>query len=78
MVTAKILGTGCQKCNTLEATVKDVAARNNLDVEVIKVSNIDDIISYNVMVTPALVIQEVVKSTGIIPKDEDILTWLTA
>ncbi|MFC1481661.1 thioredoxin family protein [Candidatus Neomarinimicrobiota bacterium] len=77
MVTAKILGTGCPKCNALEAQVRDVASRHDLDVEVIKVSNIDEIIGYNIMVTPALVVQEEVKSVGVIPKEEEILAWLT-
>jgi small redox-active disulfide protein 2 len=72
----KILGSGCKKCMTLEQKVRDVVAKNNIDATVEKITEIQDIISYKIMMTPGLVINEKVKSTGIIPKDEQILTWL--
>lgn len=72
----KILGTGCKKCQTLEQKVRDVVAANNINAEIEKVTEIQDIMSYKIMMTPGLVINNKVKSTGIIPKDEQILTWL--
>ena len=72
----KILGTGCKKCKNLEAKVKEVITSNSIDAEVIKVDEIQDIMKYEVMMTPALVINEKVVSYGIIPKDEEILGWL--
>lgn len=72
----KILGTGCAKCNKLEEKVKEVAKSNNIEAEFIKVTDIQEIMKYSVMMTPGLVINEKVKSYGVIPKDDQILQWL--
>ncbi len=72
----KILGTGCNKCKTLEAKVREVVQQNNIDAEVEKVTDLSAIMSYGIMMTPGLVIDEKVKSFGTIPKDEQILSWL--
>ncbi len=66
----KILGTGCKKCLTLEEKVRELVAKNNITANVEKVTDIQEIVKYKVMMTPGLVINEVVKSYGIIPKDE--------
>jgi small redox-active disulfide protein 2 len=76
MVSVKILGTGCKKCQTLEAKVKDLVAANNIDATVEKVTDINEMMNYNIMMTPGLVVNEQVKSFGIIPKDDQILKWL--
>lgn len=76
MISVKVLGTGCKKCKTLEQKVRDLAIQNNIDVEFTKVTEIEDIMKYGIMMTPGLVINEQVKSYGIIPKDEQILNWL--
>jgi small redox-active disulfide protein 2 len=72
----KVLGTGCAKCKKLEETVKNVMKENNISGEVEKVTQIEDIMKYGIMMTPGLVINEKVKSSGSIPKDEQILAWL--
>lgn len=72
----KILGTGCKKCQTLEAKVRDVVQQNNINAEVEKVTDLSAIMSYGIMMTPGLVIDEKVKSYGTIPKDDQILSWL--
>ena len=76
MLSVKVLGTGCSKCRTLEARVRDVVAKNNLPAEVTKVEDIQEMIHYGIMMTPALVVNEKVKSYGIIPKEDQILKWL--
>ena len=76
MISVKVLGTGCKKCKTLEEKVRDLATQNNIEAEFIKVTEIEDIMKYGIMMTPGLVINEKVKSYGIIPKDEQILQWL--
>lgn len=76
MITVKILGTGCKKCQTLEAKVRDLVAVNNIDASVEKVTDINEMMNYGIMMTPGLVINEKVVSTGIIPKDDQILLWL--
>lgn len=72
----KILGSGCKKCQTLEARVRDIVNLNDIDASVEKVTDLSEIMNYGIMMTPALVIDEKVKSYGIIPKDEQILSWL--
>jgi len=72
----KILGTGCKKCNTLENKVREVILQNNIDAEVEKVTDLSAIVSYGIMMTPGLVIDEKVKSYGTIPKDDQLLSWL--
>ena len=76
MLSVKVLGSGCKKCKTLEQKVRDLATQNNIDVEFTKVTEIEDIMKYGIMMTPGLVINEKVKSFGIIPKDEQIINWL--
>jgi small redox-active disulfide protein 2 len=76
MLSVKILGPGCSKCRTLEAKVKDIVAKNNIDASISKVEDINEMMSYGIMMTPALVINEQVKSFGIVPKDDQILKWL--
>ena len=72
----KILGSGCTKCNNLESKVKEIASANSINAEFVKVTDIQEIMKYGIMMTPGLVINEIVKSTGIIPKDDQILNWL--
>jgi small redox-active disulfide protein 2 len=76
MVSVKILGTGCKKCQNLENKVRELVAVNNIDAVVEKISDINEMINYGIMMTPGLVINDQVKSFGIIPKDEQILNWL--
>jgi len=72
----KILGTGCPKCKKLEKIVRKVLEENNIKADLEKVTEMNDIMSYNVMMTPALVVDEEVKSSGKIPKKDEILEWL--
>jgi len=76
MISVKVLGTGCKKCQTLEAKVRDLVAVNNIDATVEKVTDINEMMNYGIMMTPGLVINEKVKSIGIIPKDDQLLNWL--
>jgi len=60
----KILGTGCAKCKALEATVKKVVAELGIEANVLDEKDVIKIMDYNVMRTPALVINEKVVSQG--------------
>jgi len=64
MKNIKILGPGCPKCKMLAANAQEAVQQMGIDAEVTKVENIDEIIQYSVMVTPALVVDEGVKSSG--------------
>ena len=68
----KILGTGCAKCKTLEKVTKEVVEQNMLDATISKVEDIMEIMKYNVMSTPALVVNESVEVKGRIPSADEI------
>ena len=72
----KILGTGCTKCRLLEEKVRQIAAQNTIDCQIEKITELNDIMDYGIMMTPGLVVDEKVMSSGKIPKDEHILQWL--
>ncbi|MCX7833335.1 MAG: thioredoxin family protein [Ignavibacteria bacterium] len=72
----KILGTGCPRCKKLEEQVKKIIKENNITAEVIKVTELNEMIEYGIMATPGLVINEKLKSSGVLPKDEQILNWI--
>lgn len=72
----KVLGTGCSKCQTLEDRVKKVAQTNNIKISFEKVSDINEILDYNIMMTPGLVVNGAVKSSGKLPSEDQILEWL--
>ncbi|WP_337866219.1 thioredoxin family protein [Ignavibacterium sp.] len=76
MVTVKVLGTGCKKCLTLEAKVKEIVSQNNINAVVAKVTDIQELMNYGIMMTPGLVVNEQVKRFGVIHKDDQILKWL--
>lgn len=68
----EILGTGCTKCKTLEELVKETIDSLGLDAEVIKVTDINKIIEYGVMLTPALVIDGKVRVAGRLPSRQEV------
>jgi len=73
----KVLGSGCSNCNKLYETALKAVEQSGVQAEVEKIEEIDQIMSYGVMLTPALVIDGNVMSTGKIPDSSQIVTWLT-
>jgi len=72
MKAIKILGTGCPKCKQTEAIVKEVVEQNNIEANVIKVEDIAEIMQYNVLTTPVLVIDEDIKIKGRVPSKTEV------
>ncbi len=72
----KVLGSGCGKCATVDQVVKEVIAENNFDAQVEKVEDIQKIMEYNVMSTPALVIDEKLVLTGKVPTKDEVKALL--
>jgi small redox-active disulfide protein 2 len=68
----QILGTGCPKCNELAAKTEEAAKELGLEFELVKVSDINDIMSFGVMLTPALAVNGEVKISGKVPGIEEI------
>jgi small redox-active disulfide protein 2 len=68
----KVLGPGCKNCETLEKNLLNVLAELNAAADVQKVTRMDEIMQYDVMMTPALVINDKVKVAGRVPKTEEL------
>jgi small redox-active disulfide protein 2 len=77
MLTIKVLGSGCANCKRVEQIVHKIVDEMSLEAEVIKVTDYKDIMAYNILSTPGLVINEKVVSTGRIPTPAEVTTWLT-
>ncbi len=76
MTTIKILGTGCAKCKSTYNNVLKAIEESGAQANVIKVEDITEIMTYNVMSTPALVVDEVIKIKGRVPDVSEIKAML--
>jgi len=76
MKTIKILGTGCPSCVSAEKVVAEVVKELNVDAKIIKVTEIMDIMMYDVMRTPAIVIDEKVVVKGKVPSKAEMKALL--
>jgi small redox-active disulfide protein 2 len=72
----KVLGTGCPRCEELVRRTKDALAELAVEADLEKVTDIRKIMEYGILATPGLVINGKVKSSGRIPKPEEIKDWL--
>lgn len=72
----KILGTGCPKCKQTEAIVRETLTDLGIEAQVEKVEDIQQIMEYNILSTPAVVIDEVVKIKGKVPTKAELQTLL--
>jgi small redox-active disulfide protein 2 len=72
----KILGTGCPKCHRLEQLTREMADELNITAQFEHVTDMGKIMEYPVIGTPALVINEEVKTAGRMPSKEEIKAWL--
>ena len=77
MMEIKVLGTGCAKCKSLEKVTRKAVDELKLDAAVEKVEDIQKIMEYAVMRTPALVIDEKVVISGQLPKVTEMKELLT-
>lgn len=66
------MGPGCAKCKTTYQVIEKVIKENNLDVKLTKVDDIMEMMNYNIMTTPAVVVDEVVKMKGQVPTESDV------
>ncbi len=72
----KILGPGCPRCEQTAKNVKEAVAETGIDAKVEKVTDLLEIAKYGVFGTPAVVVDEEVKSVGKIPEIKEIKTWI--
>jgi small redox-active disulfide protein 2 len=72
----KVLGPGCPKCGEVEKRVKNALTELNIAADVEKITDIKKMMSFGILSTPGLVINGEVKSTGRIPRIEEIKAWI--
>jgi small redox-active disulfide protein 2 len=72
----KILGSGCPKCQRLEQLTREVAQQLGIEAQFDHVRDMEKIMAYPVVSTPALVIDGVVRSSGRMPSPDEIAGWL--
>ncbi|CEO89047.1 MAG TPA: thioredoxin family protein [Syntrophaceticus sp.] len=72
----KVLGTGCAKCKKLEEMVREVAGELGVDADIIKITDLNEILEYDIMMTPGLVVDGEIVCSGRLPKKDEIRNWL--
>lgn len=72
----KVLGSGCANCHKLEDLVRKAVEANDIDAEIVEVTDMPQIMAYGVMSTPALVIDEELKLAGRVPSYDDVVALL--
>lgn len=77
MVNVKILGSGCANCKRLESVARAAAESAGITAEFEKVTDYNKMMAYDILSTPALVINEKVVSAGKIPTQAEISQWLS-
>ena len=68
----KVLGPGCAKCKSTYAVVEKVIKENNLDAILTKVDDIMEMMSYNILSTPAVVVDGEVRIKGHVPSENEV------
>ena len=74
----KILGGGCPNCKRLEALAREVAGELGLEATFTKVTDAAEIGTYDILSTPALVIEGSVVASGRVPRKDEIAGWIEA
>lgn len=78
MLIIKVLGAGCHNCKRVEQIARQVVAGMGIEAEVVRVEDYDEILSYNILSTPGLVINEKLVAAGRIPSPAQMRAWFEA
>ncbi len=76
MLTIKVLGPGCANCRKLEEVARSAVASLGIEAEVVKVTDMQEILAWDILKTPGLVINEKLVSSGMIPAPGTVAQWI--
>ena len=76
MITIKILGPGCANCRRVEEISRKAAQDLGIDAEIVKVTDVEGILAYDIASTPGIVINEKIVSCGLVPAPLTLKNWL--
>ena len=76
MLTIKVLGPGCDNCTKVEQVTSQAVTNMGMQAEITKVTDYNEIMQYNLLSTPGLVINENVVCAGRIPSQAEVTSWL--
>jgi small redox-active disulfide protein 2 len=76
MIVIKVLGPGCSNCRKLEETARAAVEQAQVEAEIVKVTDVQEIVAHNVLRTPGLMINDKLVSSGRIPTAGTIAEWL--
>ncbi len=76
MKKVQVLGTGCAKCEQQAEYAKQAAAELGVEVDLVKVTDLNEIMSFGVMLTPGIAIDGEVKASGKVVNPDEIKAWL--
>ena len=77
MKTIKVLGSGCKNCETTANLIKIAAAQAGVEIDLVKVTDIAEIMAYGVMSTPGVVVDGKVVHAGGLPGPDQIRQWVS-
>jgi len=76
MLSIKVLGSGCANCKKVEEIARQAVSIMEVEVEIVKVTDYAEMMQYNILSTPGLVINEKLLSAGRIPTVAQVTTWI--
>jgi small redox-active disulfide protein 2 len=78
MLIIKVLGSGCANCKRLEQLARLAVSKLAIEAEIVKVTDFNEITKYPILSTPGLVINEQVVSSGRVPSEAEVTTFITS
>lgn len=78
MIDVKVLGSGCANCQTTYQLIENVTSENGIAVNMTKVEDMAEIMSYGIMSTPGVVIDSKIAHAGGVPDKKTILSWFSS